>query len=144
VAGWRANLFPGPPRTWGYDIVGARVSAGGTALDPSGIRLNNSPAGGSTYLNTPNGAIFDGTNYIVTWAELGPLATYPLYYPFATRVGLDGSVLDNEPEGLLLTPRAAVHWNEPVIAPTATKSLVMWIDGDSSPGRIVSQGVFPH
>jgi subtilisin family serine protease len=142
AAGYRATVCPGP-KICGYDIVGARVSASGTALDPTGIRLNNSlsPNGSPQFIN-PNAIAFDGTNYIVTWGKIDTAAVGGLTYPFAARVGLDGSVLDTESEGLLLAPH--MRWGSPVLAATATQTLMVWPEGGMYSSRLVARGIFPH
>jgi len=144
LAGLRALLDPGPPRSVGWDMVGVRVSAGGTPLDPNGIRLNNSAAPGLPVYPEMDSVAFDGTTYIVTFGERGPLSGYGegLCYPFAVRVGLDGTVLDNEPEGLLLASPPVLPCNRKSLVVTATQSLLVWDESGTAPKHIFAQPVF--
>jgi hypothetical protein len=119
------------------------VAGDGTPLDPGGIRLNNSDVGGLQFQTVPGSAIFDGDQYIVSWILAGTDPTSPLFYPMATRIGLDGSILDPDPEGLLLAAQPTVRWSDGKLAVTATKSLLFWYEPyDQTPGRILAQAMF--
>ncbi len=142
AVGWRPVYQAGPPRTVGYDLVGARITGAGVSLDPSGIRLNNSaPEGSPTFLE-PRAVSFDGTNYNVLWTQTGPQTS--LCYAFVARVDRAGTVLDSEPQGLLMTPRAGIFSNQSTLVRTATKSLLVWDDVGYEyirPTHIRAQGV---
>ena len=70
----------------GTDVVGARVTTGGTVLDPNGIPISN-PAN-----DQESAAVaFDGTNYLVTWEDRRADAALDIW---GARVSPDGTVLD--------------------------------------------------
>jgi hypothetical protein len=130
---------------YGWVPVGARVAGDGTPLDPAAIVLtNNDDPAGYPFQAVPTSVAFDGTHYIVIWRLAGADMNAPEYLPMATRVALDGSVVDADPEGLLLSPTPTLRWDEGRLAVTATKSLLLWYDtadvGDR--GTILAQGVF--
>jgi hypothetical protein len=99
------------------DIYGARVSVGGSVLDPGGIAIST-PAGVSTQ-DTPAIA-FDGINYLVVWVDErnGRADIY------GARVTKSGSVLDGA--GIALCSPAWV--DHPSIAFDGTNYLVVWED----------------
>src|SRR5207244_8796066 len=87
------------------DIYGARVSAGGTVLDPGGIDLSTA----TDYQESPTIA-FDGTNYVVAWEDYRSGTNYDIY---GTRVSPDGTPLDGEGVPIATSPT-------PETAPAAT------------------------
>jgi hypothetical protein len=102
LAAWQdsrnGNATTGP-----FNIYGARVSAAGSVLDPSGIAISTAPII-SPY---PLAIAGDGSNALVVWSDGNTL--------YGTRLGPGGSVLD--PAGLPIstTPSsklsAAVAWS---------------------------------
>lgn len=74
------------------------------------------------------------------WAFIGDAAQI-----FAGRLGLDGSVLDDEPEGLLLHPEPTVV-GAVVAASTRTHSVLAWADDLAGElfGGVRVQRVLPH
>ncbi|MCX5801250.1 MAG: T9SS type A sorting domain-containing protein [Candidatus Eisenbacteria bacterium] len=103
-----------------WDIYGARVSVGGSVLDPGGIAV----ATGTT--NQYNPAIgFDGTNCLVVWMDYGSGSGYDIY---GARVSTNGSVLD---PGSIAISTAANSQEFPAIAFDGTDFLVVWEDGRS-------------
>jgi hypothetical protein len=74
------------------DIIGSRVTAGGTVLDPSGILIASS----SDAEMVPS-VTFDGVDYVVSWSRSGS-ETSQLY---VSRVSSLGTVLD--PGGIPIT-----------------------------------------
>lgn len=146
VFGWRTILHPGPPRTIAYDLVGTRISAAGVALDPAGIRLNNSPSGGVPSSMSPRSVAFDGSNFNVLWTEPGPPSSKGLSYPFAARIDANGAVLDTEAQGLLLAPGALAESNQPSLTTAATRSFLVWEERQNfpAPTRILAQAVLPR
>jgi len=144
IAGWRYNRPAADVD--GNDVVAARVAADGTPLDSTPIRVNNTPApAGLDYAVIPSSAEWDGQSYVVTWGEFGPASSYPSCYPFAARIGADGTVQSTEEEGLLLAPDASAQCEMPVLVPTETKSLLLWHTADETgTGSVLGQGVLPR
>jgi len=102
----------GPSR----DIYGARVSAGGSVLDPSGIAISTA-ADDQGYPQI----VFDGTNYLVVWQD-NRGGSYDIY---GTRVSAGGNVLD--PDGIAIST-AANDQLFPEIAFDGTNCLIVWED----------------
>jgi hypothetical protein len=73
----------------GYDIYGARVSSGGTVLDPEGFLIRQGP--GYLFGSYCPSVAFDGINYLVAWTEDVGGTGNDIY---ASRVDLNGTVLD--------------------------------------------------
>jgi N-acetylneuraminic acid mutarotase/phosphoribosylformylglycinamidine (FGAM) synthase PurS component len=105
-------------RSGDWDIYGTRVSAGGSVLDPSGIAISTaaqdqfSPA-----------IAFDGTNYLVVWADTRRGNGTPNIY--GARVSVGGSVLDTA--GIVISPVPGDMYG-PAIAFDGTNYLVVWED----------------
>ncbi len=100
-----------------YDIYGARVTPGGTVLDPQGIPIRT--AAGSEEVPA---LAFDGTNFLVVWQEHPGNAITDIY---AARVSRNGTVLD--PQGIVVCT-TAYHKYSPTVAFTGTEFLVVWED----------------
>jgi subtilisin family serine protease len=114
-------------------VVGGRVTAAGVALDTAGIQIDR--ALDARQLE-PLGVTFDGTNYVVTFMDfaLPPGVAGVDHQIFASRVGLDGAVLDSEPIGLLLAQGGQallpnVSFGSPSnIVSTQTAPMLVWLD----------------
>ncbi|MFH0777815.1 MAG: FlgD immunoglobulin-like domain containing protein [Candidatus Eisenbacteria bacterium] len=103
-----------------YDIYGARVSAVGTVIDPSGIAI--SLAADEQYWPA---VAFDGTNYLVVWQDKRAGAAYDIY---GARVSASGVVLD--PEGFVISSAVGdQYW--PAVAFDGANYLVVWADARS-------------
>jgi hypothetical protein len=125
-----------------HSIYGARVSFSGEVLDPDGIPISL----GQFDKVYPN-VIFDGTNYLVVWADFpGSRASNTNQYGdgdiYCARVSPSGEVLD--PGGI---PVYVGPGNQtcPYVASDGANSLVVWEDERDSPGdvycaRVLSSG----
>jgi len=138
----RVNFCPGPVLC-GDDALAARLDADGRSLDPNGIRLNVSPPGGTDMLLQR--ATFDGTHFV------GAFMVFPGMQIFAGRLALDGTVPDDEPEGLLLHPEGTLRTGgrRASMASTRDHSLLVWNDtiengGVQDLGEVRIQRVLPH
>ena len=100
------------------DIYGARVSTGGTVLDPSGFRIGT----GANYRARPN-LIFGNTTYLVVWVDYrNDPYTGNIY---GARVDTNGTVLD--PSGILVS-NSSVAPEKPGLAFDGTNYMVLWSD----------------
>jgi hypothetical protein len=105
-----------------YDIYGARVSQDGVVLDPAGIAISIA----DNYQWEPTVA-FDGTNYLVAWADKRNLASGNYQHDiYGARVSQDGAVLDSS--GTILS-MAAYYQLSPSVAFDGTNYLCVWADG---------------
>jgi len=102
-------------------IYAARVSLGGTNLDPAGIPICTL----ASNRGYPSVA-FDGTNYLVTWADGRRSDSADIY---ATRVTRGGSVLD--PQGIPLVVGGDAH-TFPQAAFNGADYLLVWDDVSDS------------
>ena len=95
----RTGEIDAPDGTTGADIYGIRVNPDGTVLDPASFPI--AVAAGS---QTSPQVAFDGTNWMVVWADSrdpsGHTGTY------GARVATDGTLLD--PQGIPLSPGTSV------------------------------------
>ncbi|HYV57816.1 MAG TPA: S8 family serine peptidase, partial [Candidatus Nitrosopolaris sp.] len=134
----RINLCQGPVLC-GEDVIAARM-AGGTSLDPNGIRLNTNVAP-SNYV-APSDVSFDGTNWVVPFlAVTSPEGTPVL--SFIARLSPSGTVVDSESPGLLLSSIGSA--GPAAITDTGTSSIAVWPDSrfdDLSDGFIDYRSLF--
>lgn len=98
-------------------IYAARVSLGGANLDPEGI-----PICTLAFQRGYPSVAFDGTNYLVTWADGRRSDSADIY---ATRVTIGGSVLD--PQGIPLVVGGDAH-TFPQAAFNGADYLLVWDD----------------
>ncbi|UCG42756.1 MAG: T9SS type A sorting domain-containing protein [candidate division WOR-3 bacterium] len=97
------------------DIVGARVTSGGTVLDTAGIAISSEPQ----WQSGP-AVGFDGTNVLVVWHDTRLSAQTDL---FGARVNADGEVLD--PNGFIVCAGGEYQLS-PAVAFDRTNFLVAW------------------
>jgi hypothetical protein len=97
------------------DIYGARVSQGGTVLDPNGILISDA----SLNQQIPS-VSFDGTNYIVVWQDYRSGVDI-----YGARVSQAAVVLD--PAGIPIST-ASGSQNAPTVAFNGVNYLVAWQD----------------
>ncbi len=103
-------------RSGSSDIYGARVSQGGTVLDPNGIAISTATG----YQGCPS-VVFDGTNYFVVWHDLRS-GSSDIY---GARVALDGTVID--PNGVAIST-ATGYQLFPSVAFDGANYFVVWQD----------------
>ena len=105
-------------RSGDIDLYGARVSSGGSVLDPGGFPVSSEPD-----TQDQVALAFDGTNYVVVWQDFRSSSEHDDVY--GARVSPAGEVLD--PSGISLVgavnPEAA-----PAIGFDGTNYLVVWDD----------------
>src|SRR6266540_1087389 len=108
-----------------WDIYGARITPGGSVLDPAGIPL-------STVANRQEApsAAFDGTNYLVSWYDDRSGSGWDIY---GARVSQAGTVLD--PAGIPISTAPGDQFT-PRVAFGGSEFLVAWEDRRS--GGILS------
>ncbi len=106
-------------RSANYDIYGARMTTGGTVLDPNGILLDYGYSSPEQYYPA---AAFDGTNYLVVWMDSrnGEVNIY------GSRVTPQGNVLD--PTGIMISNTGGGQFY-PLVAFDGSNYLVVWEDG---------------
>ncbi|MGD9140634.1 MAG: T9SS type A sorting domain-containing protein [bacterium] len=80
---------------------------------------------------------FDGTNYLVVWADYRSRSSYDV---FGARVALDGTVLD--PGGFIISA-AEDYQDSPAVAFDGTNYLVVWTDRRSGSSDIYGSRVSP-
>ncbi len=109
---WRAWIDP-----WECDIYGARVSPGGTVLDPEGIAIST-----ATDLQGAPSVAFDGTDYLVVWEDFRSFFSFDIY---GCRVNPSGTVLDQA--GIAIST-APYNQRQPTVAFDGVNYLVVWQD----------------
>ena len=137
----RLNAWPGS------DLYAARVTFGGTVLDPDGIRLTTNDAASRAVVAS------DGTDFLVAWHR----ENYPMSSNVIQALRLEGSTglpLDARP--LQLTPTGGGE--SPAVAFGDGKYFVAWTHGtdvravriapdgtllDPAPGFVVATGGYP-
>jgi hypothetical protein len=120
-------------------VQAARVASDGTDLDSPPIQVRAAP------VDVPEvGVAFDGTNYLVAWAEFHAATTEDVY---AARISSAGTVLDTTPIAISTGVGSARH---PDVAWDGTNFTVVWDETgtliDVKAARVspagVLQGVF--
>jgi hypothetical protein len=107
-------------RSGDFHIYGARVTPGGTVIDPAGIQISASATGGQ---NAPAIA-YDHTNYLVAWEDSRSIPV-DIY---GARVTTAGTVLD--PSGIAIATAAGIQ-AFPTLAADDANFLVAWVDSRS-------------
>jgi hypothetical protein len=74
-------------RNGNWDIYGSRITPSGTVLDPSGIAISN-----AEYSQLYPCVIFDGTEYLVVWADSRTAVDLNIY---GARLDTTGAVVDS-------------------------------------------------
>ena len=125
------------------DVVGARVTKGGAVLDPAGV-----PIASARRAQLPAVA-FDGTNYLVVWADILSGATGPVRLPprpngdiVGTRVTRGGTVLDGVETGFVISTGPSAQ-ADPAVAFDGTNYLVVWEDSRHGAPDIFGARVTP-
>ena len=112
-----------------YDIYGARVSATGEVLDPTGIPICADPG-----RQTSPRVAFDGERYLVVWEDDRESTTdYQLYQIYGARVSTTGTVLDAN--GFKITTNRVTRLG-PAVASDGHGFLVAWEDWLRTDGAI--------
>ncbi len=113
------------------NIYGARVNQSGTVLDPQGLAVCDTAVGRGR-----PAVSFDGTNYLVVWADRRDTGEYtPDIY--GARVAQSGTVLD--PDGLPICA-ADRSQGSPAVSFDGANYLVTWADGDIHGARVSQSG----
>jgi len=121
-----------------YEVHGARVSPGGSVLDPDGIQIATGPLrdGSPT-------VVFGGANYLVAWFVSTGFSD-DAYAIYAARVSHDGVVLD--PAGIPVAATASIDYG-PSAAFDGTNFVVAWThyrsadsDSDVYGARVTTSG----
>lgn len=111
------------PTATRWDIYGARVSASGQVLDPSGIPICTTiPA------QTNVAVAANASQALVVWADFRYSGVYP--HIFGARIGDDGTVLD--PSGLAICT-ASYFQTSVAVAAEGQGYFVVWCDWRGSP-----------
>jgi hypothetical protein len=115
-------------------VQAARVASDGTVLDGTPIQVRTAS------VDVPEVAVaFDGTNYLVAWAEFHAATAEDLY---AARVSSAGTVLDTTPIAVATGGGSARH---PDVAWDGTNFMVVWDETgslvDVKAARISSSGL---
>jgi hypothetical protein len=118
------------------DVYGARITAAGNVLDPSGIAVST----GTGDQGHPAVAS-DGRDFFVTWEDSRSGSTYDVY---GARVTAAGTVQDSQ--GVAISTEA-FNQTYPAIAFDGTNFLVVWVDlhsaswADISGARVNGDGI---
>jgi len=113
------------------NIYAARVSQAGVTLDSAGFKISSSLA----RQETPKVA-FDGTNYLLVWADYRNTGLYSDIY--GARVTRAGVVLD---AGGIAISTASGNQQYPAVAFDGTNYLVVWSSGGVHGARVTQAGV---
>lgn len=108
-------------------IYAARVTSGGTVLDPQGFRVCDSAS-----LQQNPGVAFDGANCLVVWSDNRAGTDI-----FGARIDANGHVLD--PTGLMLSPDS-LNGSQPAVTYCGNWYFVAWVRSPRSiDGAFVSR-----
>ncbi|MCX7732361.1 MAG: hypothetical protein N2248_04275 [candidate division WOR-3 bacterium] len=99
-----------------YRVYGARVTPGGTVLDPQGIRMSDN-------LSSYPAPAFDGTNYFVVWLDYRSGWQADIY---GTRVSTGGVVLDSA--GIPVSAEPEYDQVLPAVVFGGGRYLAVWSD----------------
>jgi hypothetical protein len=116
------------------------IAAGQTASDSVGPGFE---VGGNVLLDAANeyqvesSIAFDGTNYLVVWADYRSRSSYDI---FGARVAVDGSIVD---EGGFIISDADDYQDTPAVAFDGTNFLVVWTDSRTGSDDIYGARVAP-
>ncbi|MGC4119156.1 MAG: hypothetical protein QM765_32235 [Myxococcales bacterium] len=110
------------------DIYGARVSAEGAVVDPSGLAIST-----ATGNQLAPSVATDGTNYLVVWCD----ARSGSARPYASRVSAAGTLLD--PTGVSLASTSAC--SDTAAAYDGTRYLAVWSSSSVYSARLSSAAV---
>src|SRR2546426_7174859 len=112
-----------------YDIYGARISATGEVLDPTGIAICTDPG-----RQTSPRVAFDGEKYLVVWEDdRESTSAFQLYQIYGARVGTSGQVLD--PNGFKITTNRVTRLG-PAVVSNGQGFFVAWEDWQRTDGAI--------
>src|SRR6185295_6956786 len=112
-----------------YDIYGARVSATGEVLDPTGIPICTDPG-----RQTSPRVAFDGERYLVVWEDdRESTSAFQLYQIYGARVSATGAVLD--PNGFKITTNRVTRTG-PAVASNGQGFFAVWVDWHRTEGAI--------
>ena len=103
-----------------WDVYGARVDTAGHVLDPEGIVISDA----SSHQWAPDVA-FDGTNYLVVWADGRISGTEPTADVYGTFVDKSGNVLN--PDGIVIAQKPQMQ-AAVAVEFADTTYLVVWQD----------------
>ncbi len=115
-------------------VYGARVSTGGTVLDPIAFKVADY-ARGQVAVNVA----FDGTEYLVVWQVDNTMAKFRLVDVYGRRVSKDGVVLDQK--GIPIATSYGHQGWAPVVGFGMGRYLVAWSEGLSG-GRCYNGCVY--
>ena len=105
------------------DIYAARVSQGGILLDPTGIAIST-----ASYDQIFPTVAFDGTNYLVVWADRRTWLSWDIY---GARISASGTVIDTD-----IAISTATNWRSWPLVSVAfdgVNYLVVWEDDRNNP-----------
>jgi hypothetical protein len=107
-------------------VWGARVTPGGTVLEPSGIAIADGTGGSRPAVG------FDGTDFLVAWHEVHG---FPVAYSsiWGARVTPEGTVLDTA--AIVVSPAARWSRQSPSVGLAGANFLVIWQDDRNAYGE---------
>lgn len=115
-----------------WQVLGARVSAGGVVRDSGGF-----PVLTTQWDRFHPSVAFDGTNFLVVWQDVGANSVSDI---LGVRVSRDGVVLDSSP---IRVSAAVGEQAQPVVAFGGEKHLVVWEDHRSTGSWLFGARVTP-
>jgi len=114
------------------DLWGARVSAGGTPLDPTGIAISTARG-----IQDAPSVGFDGTDFIVAWRDTRVAVTSPMIY--GARVAVSGAVLDST--GIAVSAAGPSNVSGPTLDCVAQTCFATWASLTGGASAIVGARV---